>query len=294
MKGSLERLLEQVFDYAGLFPPARLDMEAAVAEYLRHRSGAESQIMDRFVCSSTQLESLGRELAKHPAGQPIPVAVVGLNDGSLDDALVHDAEKMTQFLDKSGSLADIEAYEVRLPDLAELPAYLQKLQSFNQVEVYGEVPWGPDVLDALSLLAERDWLGAKARTGGLQVDAYPMSMDLAGFIRECVQLELPFKLTAGLHHPFRSHREEVATKMHGFLNVLVAATLALAQDLATSEISAILDSESVDDFRFTDTEVAFRDYAANLEQIDEARDLFIGIGSCSVEEPISDLRAHQL
>ena len=36
------RLLEEIVDYAGLFPPATLTMPAAVAEYARRREAPES------------------------------------------------------------------------------------------------------------------------------------------------------------------------------------------------------------------------------------------------------------
>jgi hypothetical protein len=294
MTGALQRLLDGVFDYAGLFPPAKQSMSGAVDSYLRHRQGPESALLDRFVCPSDRLEELRADLEGRSIKVAVPITVVSPADLDWGDRLVRDAEAMTRFVERAGELGDIEAFEARLPDLAGTPDYLRDLRAFNQIDVFCELPWGEGMTDALGQIAEAEWLGAKARTGGLDASAFPSSEELASFLQQCVQLELPFKLTAGLHHPFRSHRQEVGTKMHGFLNVLVATTMTHAHDLASKEAAAILESASPADFEFTDREIRYQDWRASLEDIDGARSLFVGIGSCSVEEPMQDLASHNL
>src|SRR5262249_44337983 len=70
---------------------------------------------------------------------------------------------------------------------------------------------------------------AKLRTGGLKPDMIPGVDDVAEFIRACAERRLPFKSTAGLHHPVRKQHpltyEPDAPQgvMHGFLNVFLAA-----------------------------------------------------------------------
>ena len=294
MTGALHRLLGGVFDYAGLFPPAKLTMTEAVENFLRYRAGDEAWLLDRFVCTTSRLEELRQELSKHVIEEPVPITVIGSTGVDWGDGLEHDAEAMTRFIERVGDQADIEAFEVRVPDHEKIQDYLRDLRSFNQVEVFCELSWGPQVQDSLGLIAEQDWLGAKARTGGLDAAAFPPSEDLAAFIQQCVQLELEFKLTAGLHHPYRSHREEVETKMHGFLNVLVATALAQANDLTSKETAEILAAEDPAAFQFTETAMKFGDWTADIEDIDDARALFVGIGSCSIEEPLQDLREHNL
>jgi len=294
MNGALQRLLGGVFDYAGLFPPTQLSMPETVENFLRYRSGDEGWVVDRLVCPSSRLEELRQELTKHLIEEPVPLTVIGSTGVEWGDGLVHDAEAMTRFIERAGEQADIEAFEVRVPGCDKLEEYLHDLRSFNQVDVFCELPWGPHLPESLGLVAEQDWLGAKARTGGLDKGAFPSCDDLAAFIQQCVQLELEFKVTAGLHHPFRSDREEVGAKMHGFVNVLVAAALAQANDLSAKETAEILDCEDAEEFVFGKQSLKFRAWTADLEDVDDARALLIGIGSCSIEEPLQDLREHNL
>ena len=76
--------------------------------------------------------------------------------------------------------------------------------------------------------------------------------------------------------------------MFGFVNVLTALTLLRERDLIVPEIMAILQDDDPKGFRFEDG-VNWRDYDVSLSAVEEARELFVSFGSCSVEEPLSDL-----
>lgn len=73
---------------------------------------------------------------------------------------------------------------------------------------------------------------AKIRTGGLTPDAIPSSEEIAEFLHRAAARRMPFKPTAGLHHPIRSYRaltyasDSPRAVMHGFVNVFVAAAFA--------------------------------------------------------------------
>ena len=57
MTRTVRALMSGLIDYAGLFPPARLAMDAAAEEYERARRSAEAWMLGRF-CAPGRLEEL--------------------------------------------------------------------------------------------------------------------------------------------------------------------------------------------------------------------------------------------
>ena len=64
MSAAAGALLAGLIDYAGLFPPAGLAMEAAVAAYASHRRGPERWILSRFVVPVARLGEFEAALGK--------------------------------------------------------------------------------------------------------------------------------------------------------------------------------------------------------------------------------------
>lgn len=93
----------------------------------------------------------------------------------------------------------------------------------------------------------------------------------------CRDRQLPYKLTAGLHHALRHTDPETGFTHHGFLNVL-AADLVAAGGADLDEVTEVLS--------LTDP----RPVLAVVEgRLDHPRPMWIGYGSCSIEEPVADL-----
>ncbi len=120
---------------------------------------------------------------------------------------------------------------------------------------------------------------AKIRTADLS------SQDLATFVAPAAARRLPFKATAGLHHPIRS------AAMHGFINVFAAAVFAMsAMDRPT--LIQLLDDTDPRSFHFTEDALHWRDWHVSTPEIAAARRNFAhSFGSCSFEEPIDSLRS---
>ena len=55
---SIRTLLNGILDYAGLFPPARLGMAEAVANYARYREDDRSWMLSRFICPAGRLAEM--------------------------------------------------------------------------------------------------------------------------------------------------------------------------------------------------------------------------------------------
>lgn len=135
---------------------------------------------------------------------------------------------------------------------------------------------------------------AKIRTGSVKPEGIPSVEAVAEFIIKCAELKLPFKATAGLHHPVRAiysltySADSPRATMHGFLNVFMAASFAWHGD---RDIEPILREDDPDAFQF-DRDAAWKNRKLSQEQIHEARKQFAhAFGSCSFEEPIQDLQA---
>jgi hypothetical protein len=122
--------------------------------------------------------------------------------------------------------------------------------------------------------------GAKVRTGGVTEDLYPSAEDLALFIHCCAISKLQFKATAGMHHPCRNYNESVGVHEFGFLAVLFATAVARYEDATVDRIADILRSDSIDMESCTD------------QMLEKVRaELFCSFGSCSFDDPRSDLQA---
>jgi hypothetical protein len=154
--------------------------------------------------------------------------------------------------------------------------------------VYCEVPRGE--LEQV----KRSGCFAKLRTGGVKPEAIPSVPDVAAFIVACAQRRLPFKATAGLHHPVRAeHPLTYATDapravMHGFLNVFMAAAFGWHGERNIEPIVSETDPHA---FHFGER-AGWRGWSLDLGQVKEARQYFAhSFGSCSFEEPVHDLEA---
>ncbi len=138
---------------------------------------------------------------------------------------------------------------------------------------------------------------AKVRTGGLTADAVPMPGEIADFLNQAAERRVPFKATAGLHHPIRgSHQLTYAADsphaiMHGFINVFIAAGFAW-HGAGRSAVIGVLHECDPDSFEFFDDALTWRGRSLSTAQIAEARrDFAHSFGSCSFDEPTEDLRA---
>ncbi len=242
---ALRALLINLIDYAGMFPPAGLSSEAALANYKRYRESEQSWMLGRFVVPAATLENIAADLEW-------PFAV--LSDSSHPRAGAIESKKIVR---------------------TSLPTYCEA----SIVEL-------DDVKQAGSF--------AKIRTGGLTPEAIPSIAGVAEYILACAERRLPFKATAGLHHPIRSVQaltydaQAPRATMHGFVNVFLAAAFAWHGERAIDRILAETDAHA---FRFDDR-AHWRDWSLSAGQISEARkDFAHSFGSCSFEEPVSELQS---
>jgi hypothetical protein len=190
--------------------------------------------------------------------------------------------------------AGVDAVELRAPDeetIAELPLVVgSDLVTFIEI---------PIVEDPRPLVRAIRLVGAlaKVRTGGVTAAAFPTPEQLLRFIRSCVEEQVRFKATAGLHHALRAEYrltyEADAAKgtMFGFLNVLLATALVRA-GRADDEVLAALVERDAASLAVGEERIAWRGITLEAAELLAAREqAIVGFGSCSFREPLDELAA---
>ncbi len=291
---ALRALLEGIVDYAGLFPPAGLDMSAAAADYARHRRGPDAWMLGRFVVTAKHLPELALALSSAlvrdlDAGAAWRVAAL------LGADLEADLRALTLFGATEAPRAVVDTLEGKATRPEEVHRLLEAAPS--SLVVYVEVPLEPDPTPLLTVIAARG-ARAKVRSGGLSAGAVPTPRQLARFLAGCAALRLPFKATAGLHHPLRSEHaftyaaDSPRGVMHGFLNLFVAAALLREGRIDVGGAEELLAEGRVEAFVFDADELRVGPHCLSARELAGARGGFaISFGSCSFGEPLADLRA---
>ncbi len=95
----------------------------------------------------------------------------------------------------------------------------------------------------------------------------------------CVAHEVPFKLTAGLHHAVRHGAG--GFEHHGFLNALLA-THAAIEGADAAAVERVLAEPRAD---------ALVQRVGSVTEPAVVRSFFVSFGSCSIADPAADLRA---
>jgi len=293
---TLRTLLAHAIDYAGLFPPAQLDMPGAVAEYESYLASSDAWALGRFVVPAARL----RELAA--AAGDAPSNPLGSRQGErrlsvvLGADLAADVERLRAFcadVNGEGWWRGIDAVELRASTPEAIAQAMRVVP--DSVERYVEIPISEDPTPLVRAIAGAGAY-AKVRTGGTTTDAFPASDHVARFLATCLREAVPFKATAGLHHPLRGEYPltyepgSACGRMYGFLNVFLA-TAFLAAGLDEAEARVLLDESDPNAVTFSRTEAVWRSHRIPLDRLAESRRFLTSFGSCSFREPIDDLTA---
>jgi hypothetical protein len=318
---ALRAFMSELIDYAGLFPPARLDLDPAIRNYARYRTAADAWMLGRFIIPAARLTDLTpyhELLAITDAPFRFAVLVGGGPTDSEAIALAklqEQARQIHDFQERHGRTVRVDVLETRLPDEVASSGAAERTTAFLQawppiqtgakprlfVEIAGANDWPRCVGAAIAGIAgiagcngsdpPTPRVGVKLRCGGLTPDAFPPPERVALVIAECRKWGVPLKCTAGLHHPVRYHDTAIDVMSHGFLNVFGAGLLAHARQLTRDEITQCLLDEDPASFQFTDKGFTWRDRNMTVAEIATARrEGMISFGSCSFDEPSEDLR----
>ena len=290
---ALAALLARVVDYAGLFPPARLGMQDAVLAYADYRNGADAWMLGRFVVPASRLEEFDEAgagvLPESAAASWALSALVGA-DAELD------ASSIARFNDRHRDVrhgaVHVDTVEIKATRADEVRAANDFLGAYD---IFVEVPLLEDPEALIAVIGD---VGAKAkiRTGGLTPDAIPGARHVLRFLRACLEYDVAFKATAGLHHPLRAEYpltyEPDAPRgvMYGYLNVFLAAAF-LRAGLDEADVLALLEERDPAAIHVEADRIGWRNFSVDTDALRRSRHEAVAFGSCSFREPVDELRA---
>src|SRR5437667_6653924 len=218
---SVRTLLAGAVDYAGLFPPAGLSMSEAVINYAMYRNSNYCWMLGRFVLSVAHLADFVENAAdfiSHDSQNAWRLSVLSGED------IIDTIRKVNEFNSSYGPGMTIDSLEVKANSTSKIENTIGVLPA--GITAYFELGLNenfPELVAQLALNGQR----AKIRTGGITPDAIPRTKEVIRFVRTCLAANVPFKATAGLHHPVRCFRaltyenNSPMGTMHGFLNLFL-------------------------------------------------------------------------
>jgi hypothetical protein len=292
---AVDALLEGLVDYAGLFPPAGETMRQALKGYASYLSGPDRNALGRLIVPLSRLkefEAAASEfLPRQSDSAPWKLSVIVTGDIAVAS---HEITSFNRRHSQSttGGFAVIDAAELKAANQADIERQRSGLPT--SVTSYFEIPLDGDLTRLFTSLS-RAGARAKIRTGGVTADAFPSAESIIDFLIAAHREGVPFKATAGLHHPVRgayrlTYESGSPTGiMYGFLNVFLAAVIVGAGG-ARDDALAILEESDSSAFSFSDDAIVWRGHRFDVEQIRASRAEFaMSFGSCSFREPVDEL-----
>jgi hypothetical protein len=295
MEASLQILMNGLIDYAGLYPPASLDMREAVGNYSAYRKSQQARWLGRFVLPASRLgefasavTGIGPTLGSE--GMPWRLSAIIGNDLAADFKSAADFNKVGPSLEQPAVIDSLEMKAEKSEDILNAMNVLPP-----GIMPYFEIPIRNDPSPLIATIAKAGGR-AKIRTGGVTPAQIPAPAEVARFIAACAKAGVSFKATAGLHHPLRSLRkltyapDSPEAMMHGFLNVFLAAAFA-KNGMDKEDLAALLQEDGPEAIAFQGTQASWRGYKMPASGLQDARREFaIAFGSCSFEDPWDDLQ----
>ena len=270
---STRALFHALFDDAAVFPPGLAPLPCAVTDHVARQSSSCADLVGPLLLPASAIT----EFLHLERTQGVDVALIGRSGTDLNAA----GEARSR-------LADDPRVTLTGVEIGWSPDWHQALGWGASLSI--EVPRGAEQELALSDIQKHGDhsddthpVQAKLRTGSTPHYSVPTPAELATFIRACLDHDLGFKLTGGLHHAI-SHTTSEGEDQFGFLNVLAATHSALTHGAEVSTMSTLLSQRDP---------VPIVEIMTGLGEADASvvRAFFTAYGCCAVMDPIGELAA---
>ena len=301
---AFRELLANSIDYAGLFPPASLPLEAALRNQATYVRSREAGMLGAFVLPVTQFDAVTPFAAQFDAKHPLRISALGTRSDGADDfrkQLGEIVRAISALASRHGERVRVEQVEMPLPPDADADLFrdAENMLISTGCHAFWEAPLAGALAAIYAIARHRVRhsalkFGFKLRTGGTVAEAFPTPTQVAQILVAAAKDNVPMKFTAGLHHPLRHFSKSVNARMHGFLNVLGAGLLAREHNWDVPQTTSMLADEDSASFRFFDAGFTWRDWRITTDRIVGQRHFITSFGSCSFDEPREDLRALHL
>ena len=286
---ALRALLAGLVDYAGLFPPAALNMEEAVRHYAEYAASDQSWIRGRFVVPAAHLDAFrdAHSTLRDQSEWHLSALVGGEIESDMD--------RVRSFNEAMAGRARIDTVEGKAATddaVARIADNATGFRAFVEIAL-------SDFASLLDAIRDRG-VNAKVRTGGTSREMFPEPEALLAFIEHACRANVPFKATAGLHHAMRGDYrftyDENSPKgpMFGFLNVFLTAAFVHAGMTDGAALALLLERDRKK-ILVSSNAIRWGHRSVTTDDIRAMRDcVAISFGSCSFREPVDELRAAAL
>ena len=244
-----------------------------------------------WVVSSSRIPSRGTRRGRaqrrlRTPEDPWPISAV------LGVQLAVELERIEAFRSAGADLGLIvDAIECKVVSAGEL-AVLDRQIPRHLLRHFEVPPRGPT--DPRRSNRRSAWV-RKIRTGGTTPELCPAAEELVAFLGAVVEHGVPFKATAGLHHPFHGtypltyDDDALPWPMFGFGNLLVAVA-ELTRTGSTDTALAILADDDRTAFVRDPDAITCRGVRYDSALLAGVRErCFRSFGSCSFREPVDEL-----
>jgi len=288
---SVRALLAEIVDYAGLFPPSQLSMGEVVNNYANYKKGDYNWMLGRFVVPVSRLDEFlesARDFFSADEKDVWRLSVLA------SENIYETVCRVKEFNAENSTSAICDALEVKANTALQIEEIADAVSA--NLTTYVELPLTANLTELISALAINNLRG-KIRTGGTTAEAFPSVKEIVLFVRACITANVPFKATAGLHHPIRCRKaltyepDAAQGTMNGFLNLFLATGFA-RENLESHILEELMKDEFTGNFTFDENGARWRqEYFLSNAQLSRLRkENIISFGSCSFVEPIEDLQ----